>query len=424
MRPGLLQLVSLDVAGVDHQRLVVRLVDLIRRQQDRGNDLDVVVVGRGVEAVRLAAREHLVDEFDGSLGQFAGVLEHGRILLAGDDRLDRSGFGVLAGHHGPWLVGGAVADSAQRGDDAARQAVIGRKHAVDAAAVRVIGGEQVVHAGLGGRGQPAQRADLVHAHLAGLHDQRLVVDKRLQHRHSAVVEEEGVVVVRRTAEQLDVERTLLLRIAEALEQRFGLDDADAEIVEGGIVVDIGRLLDQAVISDDDDTGVSGLLQRVRHGGAVDRGDDQRLRALGDFVFQLAELVRNVVLRVLQVDRVAERLELGLDGVAVIDPALRGLGRHQHADQAFACLRRQRHGRDAKGRDGGQCLDDFHSNSPWLMDATPRGFAGRAVEQKRKRRCRLSISGILPIGPGTLVSIDTIFLVIDRHVSGRAEGVSL
>ncbi|PDQ21514.1 hypothetical protein CN311_08515 [Mesorhizobium sanjuanii] len=59
-----------------------------------------------------------------------------------------------------------------------------------------------------------------------------------------------------------------------------------------------------------------------------------------------------------------------------------------------------------------------------MDAIPRGFAGRAVEQKRERRCRLSISGILPIGPGTLVSIDTIFLVIDRHVSGRAEGVSL
>jgi uncharacterized membrane protein YjjB (DUF3815 family) len=60
-----------------------------------------------------------------------------------------------------------------------------------------------------------------------------------------------------------------------------------------------------------------------------------------------------------------------------------------------------------------------------MDATPRGFAGRAVEQKRKRAAVvISISGILPIGPGTLISIDTILLVNDRHVSGRAKGVAL
>jgi len=60
-----------------------------------------------------------------------------------------------------------------------------------------------------------------------------------------------------------------------------------------------------------------------------------------------------------------------------------------------------------------------------MDATPRGFSGRAGEQKREmRRCRLSISGILPIGPAALISADTISLVIDRHATGRAKGVSL
>jgi len=60
-----------------------------------------------------------------------------------------------------------------------------------------------------------------------------------------------------------------------------------------------------------------------------------------------------------------------------------------------------------------------------MDATPRGFAGRAVEQKRTGAAVvISISGILPIGPGTLISIDTILLVNDRHVSGRAKGVAL
>ena len=40
-----------------------------------------------------------------------------------------------------------------------------------------------------------------------------VVDQRLQDAHGAVVEEEGVVVVRRTAEQLDVERAWLSGIA-------------------------------------------------------------------------------------------------------------------------------------------------------------------------------------------------------------------
>jgi hypothetical protein len=60
-----------------------------------------------------------------------------------------------------------------------------------------------------------------------------------------------------------------------------------------------------------------------------------------------------------------------------------------------------------------------------MDATPRGFAGRAVEQERWRATvSLSISGILPIGPEPLISIDTIFLVVDWHGSGPAEVVSL
>jgi len=48
----------------------------------------------GVEAFRLAAGEHGVDEVHGRLGEIARVLEHGRILLAGDDRLEPTRFGV------------------------------------------------------------------------------------------------------------------------------------------------------------------------------------------------------------------------------------------------------------------------------------------------------------------------------------------
>ena len=70
----------------------------------------------------------------------------------------------------------------------------------------------------------------------------LVVDQRLQHRHGAVVEEEGVVVVRRTAEQLDVPRLGVREaLLEARDQRVGLQDADAEIVERGVVVHVRRV---------------------------------------------------------------------------------------------------------------------------------------------------------------------------------------
>ncbi len=82
----------------------------------------------------------------------------------------------------------------------------------------------------------------------------------LQHRHRAVVEEEGVVVVGRAAEQLDivgaVAETLLQK---ALHQRLRLLHANLEIVEGGVIVDILAAADQAVIGDDLDVGGGGIL---------------------------------------------------------------------------------------------------------------------------------------------------------------------
>ena len=48
----------------------------------------------------------------------------------------------------------------------------------------------------------------------------------------------------------------------------------------------------------------GLLQRVRQRGAVDRRDHQHLGALGHHVLDLGELVRDVVLGILQVGVVA------------------------------------------------------------------------------------------------------------------------
>ena len=111
---------------------------------------------------------------------------------------------------------GAVADALERRDDADAEAVIGRQNRVDML-LGVEGAQDVVHARLGGGGVPTQGRDLVHAHLLGLDDERALVDQGLQDRHGAVVEEEGVVVVGRAAEQFDVERAGLAGVdAEAV----------------------------------------------------------------------------------------------------------------------------------------------------------------------------------------------------------------
>ena len=83
-----------------------------------------------------------------------------------------------------------------------------------------------------------------------------------------------------------------------------LEDADLEIVEGGVIVDVRRADDQAVVGDDLDAGVGRLLQRVRQRRAVDGRDHQDLFALGDHVLNLRELVGNVVVGVLKIGLVA------------------------------------------------------------------------------------------------------------------------
>jgi len=60
-----------------------------------------------------------------------------------------------------------------------------------------------------------------------------------------------------------------------------------------------------------------------------------------------------------------------------------------------------------------------------MDAIPRGFAGRAVEQERWRATVGFIDLRYPPNRSRDAgSIDTILLVADRCVSERAKGVSL
>ena len=134
----------------------------------------------------------------------------------------------------------------------------------------------------------------------------------------------------------------------------GLEHANLEIVEGRVIVDIGRADDEAVIGDHLNASVGGFLQRVRQRRAIDGGDHQDFIALGDHVLNLRELIGNIVIGVLKIGLVA----LGLEGlhhiVAVSDPASRRLGRHGDSDRALvlrvrAASRRQQPDRDRDGR---------------------------------------------------------------------------
>src|SRR5215208_6895275 len=132
--------------------------------------------------------------------------------------------------------------------------------------VGVVGAQKVVHASLGSCSQPAQGADFVHAHLSTLDDNRAVVDEGLNHRHSAIVEIASVRVIGGAAEQFDVEGSNASRgffagfQAESFEKLGSLNNADAKVIKGGVIIDIRGLGDQAVIRNDKHARIMSLLE--------------------------------------------------------------------------------------------------------------------------------------------------------------------
>src|SRR5690625_7522398 len=84
------------------------------------------------------------------------VLEDRRVLDAVGDQLDRGDLRVLPGDHRQALLDGWAAAVVLQGvDDAPRERIGRGEHAVELLAARVVGGQQVLHAGLGGLLLPA-----------------------------------------------------------------------------------------------------------------------------------------------------------------------------------------------------------------------------------------------------------------------------
>ncbi len=107
------------------------------------------------------------------------------------------------------------------------------------------------------------------------------------------LEELGVRVGDRAVHHDDV--AVLGLVAQRIEQCLALDLADVFVVEGRVGVD--RAFRQAVVGDDRNAGVLGLLDRAGDGLGVHRVDDEDVHLVGNHRFDLRVLGGRVLLGV-------------------------------------------------------------------------------------------------------------------------------
>ena len=192
-------------------------------------------------------------------------------------------------------------------------------------------------------GLPAHHGDLLpilngevlgHATLTvlGRGDEHALLEVRLQQIPSALEEVLGVVVIRGTGEQLDIERAggAILKL-ELVNEPRGLEHADLLQLEGGVVVDGVGVHDQSIVGDDLGACIAGLLNGGAHCGALLGGDHDDLGVVVDHVLDVSVLLGRLIVGERQDDLVSGLLQLGLQVVAVLVPTLFGLGRHRNAD---------------------------------------------------------------------------------------------
>jgi hypothetical protein len=328
----------LEEARVDERLLHVVLHDHLRVEEERRDDLLAVVVRLGVVDGDLAALHDLADHLLDLVAERPGVLPDGHGLLVREDRLDVGLVGVLAGDDGP-VGAGRVAGAGERRLDAEREAVVGREHDLDLLAARVERLQAVVHLGLRVVGSPAEDADGLPVlarggRLARGHGQLAALHVGLEDVPGAAEEEAGVVVVGAAGEGLEREGAGRVVEVELLLDELALQLADLVVVEGGVVVDGVRAVDEAVVRDDRDALALRVLEGRAEGLAVDGRDHEDLGAAGDLVLDLADLRVGLVVGVLEVDGAVVALELRLEALAVVDPALEAAGRHRDAHVAL------------------------------------------------------------------------------------------
>ncbi|MNJ50084.1 hypothetical protein D3C77_453460 [compost metagenome] len=168
---------------------------------------------------------------------------------------------------------------------------------------------------------PAKGSDLLHFRLVAADDQLAGIDIWLKNGHRSVIEKISVIVIRRSAEQLDVEWALAFFQPELLFDIRSLLHANLEVVEGCVVVDVLAFHDQAVISDDLDALIMGFLQHFSYRSAINGRDDEKIHAFSNHVLDLGHLIFDDILAVLQICAITQTLEFFYHVVAIVHPSL-------------------------------------------------------------------------------------------------------
>lgn len=106
------------------------------------------------------------------------------------------------------------------------------------------------------------------------------VDIGMEKRNGEIIEEIGIVIVRREEEKIDIEREgIVIKIKRILDG-MRMKKKKLEIVEGRIIIEIRSIEDKEVIRDEIDERIMWIGKKIRKSSEIDRWKEKKI---GKFV---------------------------------------------------------------------------------------------------------------------------------------------
>lgn len=106
------------------------------------------------------------------------------------------------------------------------------------------------------------------------------VDIGMEKRNGEIIEEIGIVIVRREEEKIDIEREgIVIKIKRILDG-MRMKKKKMEIVEGRIIIEIRSIEDKEVIRDEIDERIMWIGKKIRKSSEIDRWKEKKI---GKFV---------------------------------------------------------------------------------------------------------------------------------------------
>ena len=141
----------------------------------------------------------------------------------------------------------------------------------------------------------------------------------------------GIVVIGRACKEFNVKGAFAVLQTHGSFYILANCNANTLVVKGSIVRNCIGIHQQTVISNDGDAGGLGLCQNIDQRTGVDGSNHQAVCSVGNHILQLRNLCLNIVFGILKVNLIPKCFQFFFHVSAVLNPALRRLGRHCHAN---------------------------------------------------------------------------------------------